>query len=136
VVEGRAVVKFAGQHDSLVKMLDRNGKKEAVAKAFTQVLQRDVGVTFEIDATAAAPVAPPTSSPASSASPGSAPSNAKPAAPTPSRFAPVAPPAPSMPEPQGIKLTQDMKDGFYKDVDLVRAIVDQLGGEIVKVEDA
>ena len=46
------MIRYGPQHETFVKMLDRNGKKDLVRDAMTSVLQRPVGVTFEVDAEA------------------------------------------------------------------------------------
>jgi DNA polymerase-3 subunit gamma/tau len=128
IEEGRAVIRFSGQHDSLVKILDRNGKKELIAKAFGQVLQQEIGVRFQIDPAAeAAPdhsETPPTPPVAASA-------RANPTAQAP---LPAAVPAMPMPESPRVALTAEIKESLYRDDPLVHAIIDALGGEIVKLE--
>ncbi|HEV7298805.1 MAG TPA: DNA polymerase III subunit gamma/tau [Tepidisphaeraceae bacterium] len=126
IENGQAVVKFPSGKDFLLKLLDRNGKRESVAQAFTQLLGTETGVRFIIDDTAAA--APP---------PGAARSVPAPVVPANPRHAvkpqPAAPPP--MPETPTIRLTQEIKDAIYAEDPLVKTIVDQLGGEIVKVEE-
>jgi DNA polymerase-3 subunit gamma/tau len=127
IEDGQAIVTFPPGKDFLLKLLDRNGKRESVAAAFTQLLGTDTGVRFEI---AKEPVAP-TAAPSASRSP------AAPHAPANPRHAvkPVTQAPPSMPEAPAIRLTQDMKDAIYQEDPFIKLIVDQLGGEIVKVEE-
>src|SRR5205807_562611 len=56
--DGRAVIRYGPQHDTFVKMLERNGKKDLVREKLTQVLGQSVGVKFEVDANAEAEPAP------------------------------------------------------------------------------
>jgi len=121
-----AVVKFPSGKDFLLKLLDRNGKREAVAKAFTQVMKQETGVRFEIDEGMADGLPP-----AVKANGSPPPTPFRPAAA--GRPAPIAPQ--SMPEVPTVRLTQEMKDAAYRDEPLVKAIIDELGGEIVKIEE-
>ncbi len=121
-----AVVKFPSGKDFLLKLLDRNGKREAVAKAFTQVMKQETGVRFEIDEGMADALPP-----AVKANGSPPPTAFRPAAA--GRPAPIAPQ--SMPEVPTVRLTQEMKDAAYRDEPLVKAIIDELGGEIVKIEE-
>ncbi|HEY8747930.1 MAG TPA: DNA polymerase III subunit gamma/tau, partial [Tepidisphaeraceae bacterium] len=56
--EGRAIVRYAPNHDTFVKILERNGKKDLVREKLSEVLGRSVGVKFEVDADA--PIEPAT----------------------------------------------------------------------------
>jgi DNA polymerase-3 subunit gamma/tau len=130
----QAVVKFPQDKEFLLKLLDRNGKRESVAKALSQVMGRTTGVRFEIDATLTTGAAA-ESSTENAASPGArfAPSAAPPAR-GPNRPAPIAP-SPPMPEAPTIRITQEMKDAIYASEPLVKAVIDELGGDIVKIEE-
>ena len=55
IEDGRAVIRYGAQHETFVRLLDRNGKKDQVRDAISQVLNRNVGIEFEI-APDAAPV--------------------------------------------------------------------------------
>ncbi len=44
------MIRYPHGHETIVKMLDRNGKKEQIRDAFTQVLGQGVGIAFECDA--------------------------------------------------------------------------------------
>ena len=58
IEEGRALIRYGPQHETFVKMLERNGKKDIVRDAMTRVLNQSVGVKFEVDL-ASAETAPP-----------------------------------------------------------------------------
>src|SRR5207302_2821715 len=45
--DGRAVIRYGRQHETFVKMLEKNGKKEIVRDAMSQVLSQPIGVKFE-----------------------------------------------------------------------------------------
>ena len=49
IEDGRAIVRFGSQHETFVKMLDRNGKKELVRDGLSKVLGQPVGVMFEVE---------------------------------------------------------------------------------------
>jgi len=127
IENGQAVVKFPSGKDFLLKLLDRNGKRESVAQAFTQLLGTEIGVRFIIDDTASAPPPPPATPTTRNGSPVPVRPTAKPAL--------QAPTPPPMPEAPAVRLTQEMKDAIYQEDPLVKTIVDQLGGEIVKIEE-
>jgi hypothetical protein len=123
IQDGRAIIRYGEQHASLVKMFDKNGKKEQVRDAITKVLNQQIGVAFEIGpepvphAAQAAPEAAPRQRPA-------APSSAAP--PTPA--VPASPPAPS------IRITPELIQTIRESEPLVRDLMDKLGAQIVKVE--
>lgn len=48
VDDGRAVVRYLAQHQSHVRLLERNGKKDLIRDALSKVLGQPVGVVFEI----------------------------------------------------------------------------------------
>jgi DNA polymerase III gamma/tau subunit len=53
MVEGTAVVQYDPAHEWIVKTLERNGKRDAIRDALSRVLRQNVGLRFEIDASAA-----------------------------------------------------------------------------------
>jgi len=119
----QAVVQFSPAHEISVKLLDRNGKKEQVTAALTEVFGRPTGVRFEVAPDAATTTTAPTAPrPAQQR----APDLAAPAAPS--------PPPPPVPQSEpGIRLTTELKEQLKTDP-LVRAALETFGGEIVKVE--
>jgi hypothetical protein len=117
VEEGRAIIRFAPQQETFVKMLDRNGKKDLIRENLSALLKVAVGVSFEVDpALADAPPPPVAPSPAW---PG--------AARAPHPDAPAAPAQPT------VRLTAELKAQLESD-ELIRALIAELGGNIVKVE--
>jgi hypothetical protein len=131
VEDGRAVIRYAKQHETFVKMFDRNGKKDQVREAFSKVLNQNVGVTFDVeaeDATAPAGVA---TMPAPAASPAKAPARAGSPAVTPvRREIPTPPSAPASTRP-----TQEQIDALRASDPLIKSLMDDMGATIMKIED-
>ena len=116
----QAVIRYGSDHDTFPKMLERNGKKEQLRDAFSRVLNRSIGVRFEVDS---APAAAPSPAPAEAAK-ASRPNQR-----------PARPPEPVMQAPAAatIPLTPELRKSMETDP-LVKAVIDTLGGMIVKVE--
>src|SRR5256885_6526019 len=57
IEDGRAILRFGAKHEIFVKSWEKNGKKDLVRDAISQVLNQSIGVKFEIDAPAEVPVA-------------------------------------------------------------------------------
>ncbi|HSZ56405.1 MAG TPA: hypothetical protein VK797_12130, partial [Tepidisphaeraceae bacterium] len=122
IEDGRAVVRYAPQHDTFVKMLERNGKKDLIRETLSNLLRESVGVKFEVDPDAAE------TTPATDRGP------ARPAAAVRAAQAmPPSAPAPPPPQAPAIKLTPELIESLRKEP-LVRAFMDELGAQIVKVE--
>jgi len=124
IEDGRAVIRFGANHDTFVKMLDRNGKKDLVREAITRVLRQSIGVRFEVDE-----------------APGDAPQEGQPdPAPLPPRGARTGPaePAPAAPPPApaapSVKVTPELIESIRASEPLVKALMDELGATIIKVE--
>jgi DNA polymerase-3 subunit gamma/tau len=109
-----AVVCFAAQHETFVRRLDRNGKKELVREALSQVLGRPIGVRFDLEPEAAAP--PATEEPAKG------------------KLVSAAPVETSIVSPAPARITPEMSDEIRRSEPLVRALMETLGATIVKVE--
>ena len=128
IEDGRAVIRYGAQHETFVKMLDRNGKKELVREAIARVLRQSIGIKFEVeaapegDAVGAAPVAAPVAIPAP------VPTRAGPGSPEVTRPAVPAPAAPV------VKITPELIESIRTAEPLVKALMDELGAQIVKVE--
>jgi hypothetical protein len=128
-----AVIRYGPEHETFVKMLDRNGKREQVRDALTNVMQRPIGVTFEIDPNAA-PVAPRTAAMAAAAAP---------SAPSPNQQQPQSrrpappPPPPREPDPPAApvqRVTPELVESIRSSQPLVKALMDELGAQVIKVE--
>src|SRR5205085_335043 len=48
IEDGRAIIRYQKQHATFVKLLDRNGKKEIVGEALSQVTGQALGVKFDV----------------------------------------------------------------------------------------
>jgi DNA polymerase-3 subunit gamma/tau len=118
--DDQATLGFGPQHEAMVQMWERNGKKDTIRDALCKVLNKSVGVKFQIDADAPAP------------------SDAPPAAPTIRRQQPAAaaqPQAPAAaPEPPSIRITPELVDSLRTQQPLVKEVMDRLGGQVIKVE--
>jgi DNA polymerase-3 subunit gamma/tau len=122
VEDGRAVIRYSKSQETTVRLLERNGKRELVSEALTEVLSQPTGVKFEIDASEEA-----SGGAAVAASP------AQVSRPAPNARMAVASPSPAAPpEPPSVKLTPELRAELEADP-LIRAVI-ELGGSIVKVE--
>jgi hypothetical protein len=121
IEDGRALIRYGPQHETFVKMLERNGKKDLVREKLTQVLGQSVGVKFEVDANAEpAPASTPVATVPRPAAP------ARPSSPPPPAEDPVlATPA--------VKLTPELIESLRNEP-LIKALMDQMGAQVVKVE--
>jgi DNA polymerase-3 subunit gamma/tau len=120
--DGLAVIRFAPQNEHCIKMLERNGKKDLVRDALSKVLDQAVGVRFEISDAVVAPV------PASVAS-----APVQPAKKSTPAAAPSPQPVPAE-SSNSVRVTEEKRAELYKTVPLVKAVVDQLGGSVIKLE--
>jgi DNA polymerase-3 subunit gamma/tau len=139
--QNRAVIRYAKQHETFVKMFDRNGKKDQVREAFSKVLKQNVGIAFDLDpddagssvATMPAPVvatqvkAPPATRPSSSQAKAGLPAQMS----TPvRREIPAPPPASAASRP-----TQEQIDALRESDPLIKALMDEMGANIMKIEE-
>jgi DNA polymerase-3 subunit gamma/tau len=134
IEDGQAVIQYAPQHETFLKMLDRNGKKDLVRDALSKVIEKPIGVRFEIGGT------PAPASPAAATVPVAAPETAAPSAPPrprepASRVAPVPPPAAPIDAGNTIRITEELRASLYKNDPLIRALVDTLGGSVIRLEE-
>ncbi|HEX8521330.1 MAG TPA: DNA polymerase III subunit gamma/tau [Tepidisphaeraceae bacterium] len=128
--DGKAVIRYTKQHETFVKLLDRNGKKDVVRDALTKVMGQSLGVAFEVSQEAS----------------DSEPQTATLAPPAPSRPAPVARPQPKPvqrdlqlpPEPAAnlIKPTPELIESLRTSEPLIKDLMDGFGATIVKIEEA
>jgi DNA polymerase-3 subunit gamma/tau len=114
------VIRYEPKHETFLKMLDRNGKKELVRDAMTQVLKRPIGVSFEIDPVISDGVAEATPPVAAVA---------RPARPAPRLQREVEVPSAPMQ-----RVTPEMVESLRAEQPLVKALMDSLGGQVIKVE--
>ncbi len=120
VQDGRAIIQYSSRDEHLVKLLERNGKKDLLTDAFSRILGMNVGVMFSIDTTDAQTQRPPAS--------------ARPAPRHAPRHAHPEPAERAMPDPPpGVRLTPELKESLEQQP-LIRAVISELGGSIVKVD--
>jgi DNA polymerase III gamma/tau subunit len=118
VEDGRAVIRVSKVHETFIKRLEQNGKKDIVREVVSTVLKEPVGVRFEVEEPAVA-----TAAPARRANVAELPA---------ARPAPITGPEPVN---STVRLSEEMRNKLYQTEPLVRAIVDQLGGTIIKLEE-
>ena len=120
IEDGRAVVRYAAQHETFVKMLERNGKKELVREKLSELLGQNVGVRFDLDRDE--DVAPAAAQPAQASRAGESKPSAR--ATTPDETAASTASA---------KLTPELIESLRSEP-LIKALMDHMGAQIVKVE--
>jgi DNA polymerase-3 subunit gamma/tau len=123
--DGQAVIRYGRGHQTFVKMLERNGKKDAVRDALTQVVGAAMGVRFEVDeseASVAVMDAP-------------APQRPQVKREAPRRDVHVEPQA-IAPPANTVKVTPELIESLRSSEPLIRGLMDELGATIVKVEPA
>jgi DNA polymerase-3 subunit gamma/tau len=123
IEDGRAVIRYGHQHETFVKMLDRNGKKDLVRDAITRVLRQSIGVRFEVE------LAPENESGAAESK-----TPAREDAPPAPARQPVPIPVPQSPVPPAVKVTPELIESIRASEPLVKALMDELGATIIKVE--
>ena len=130
VTDGRAVVRLPKGNDTFLKLLSKEDKKAAVRTAFSQVLNEQVGVHFEVEpddgGAAPVPVQAAVAAPRAAPPPGPRP----PAPVVPSPLTPAVPDASN-----AVRLTDEIRNQLYQSDPLVKAIVDQFGGNVIKLEE-
>ncbi|MGH7176965.1 MAG: DNA polymerase III subunit gamma/tau [Tepidisphaeraceae bacterium] len=110
--QGSAVIRYPHGHESMIQMLDRSRHKDTIQDELSRMLSRPVALTFELDGEPEAPsheIPPPTME-----SPRPAPQRA--------------------PAPVAVRITAELREQLRSSEPLIRAVMDQLGGEIVRVE--
>jgi DNA polymerase-3 subunit gamma/tau len=124
IEDGRAVIRYDKRHETFVKMLDRNGKKDVVRDALTQIVGESVGLKFEVDETQDAAVAV----------------MEAPARPQVVRRsvedAPQAVAAAVAPPTRSVRVTPKLVESLRNSEPLIKTLMDELGAQIVKVEPA
>jgi hypothetical protein len=155
IEEGRLVLRFSPQLETFVKAWDRNGKRDLIQGAASKVLNQPVGVKFEIDPSTAPQADLPSAQSESAVvtmarEPRNAPDSRiavdspATAGPRVSAAARVhAPVMRSIPRPEaspepaavsGLKITNELVDSLRQSSPLVNAVLDKLGGQVIKVE--
>ena len=129
--DGRAVIRYGAQHETLVKMLDRNGKKELVRDAITRVLKQSIGVKFEVEQADAPGADAESSDAAAQPAPDAVPVSRRPAE---AGRPAAAPQAPAPPHPPAVKITPELIESIRDSEPLVKALMVELGAQIIKVE--
>jgi DNA polymerase-3 subunit gamma/tau len=122
IEDGRAVIRFGAQHETFIRMWERNGKKEIVRDAISKVLNTSIGIKFEIEPCDAVetPTVPVTSV--------SVP------APTARVSSPAAADLPTPVAAPTIKLTPELIESIRSSEPLVKELMDRLGAQVIKVE--
>jgi DNA polymerase-3 subunit gamma/tau len=122
-----AVVRYEPRHETFVKMLERNGKKDLVREALAQVTGRSLGLKFEIDAAAGE---------GASDAPEGVPSTKARPSPRPVKHDNLAPvgAAPPPAQPNVVRITPELVESLKSEEPLIRGLMDELGATIVKVE--
>src|SRR4051812_12762954 len=125
--DGRAVIRYTREHETFVRMFEKNGKKDQIREALSQVLNQSVGVVFEVvdEAPAPADSAPGPTTEAARARPASAPARPAPSAPA----RPEPPPG-----PPAVRITPELVQSLRESQPLIRAVMDRLGAQVIKVE--
>lgn len=115
----RAVIRYGAQHETFVKMLDRNGKKDLVRDGLSRLLNRSVGVKFEVEPAEFAP----------------AQTEQPPPAPRAEAARPVREVAPvESASTPGRAPTAKIIAAIREQTPLVKALMDGLGATVIKVE--
>ncbi len=116
VEDGRAVIRVSKTYEAFIRRIEENGKKDAIRNIISEVLKQPVGVRFDLDDAPPQPVATtarPRQAVAAASSPAPEPSNAT----------------------NTIQITDELRGKLYENEPLIRAIVDQLGGRVMKLEE-
>jgi hypothetical protein len=117
---GQVTVSYPANEQARVRILERNGKKDTIRDVLSGLLSQNVGLRFEFEQTPAAGVAVPDAPPRAT--------QRTPVHPV-RREVQYAAPAP---EPT-VRITDELRRELASD-ELIKAVIDNLGGEIVKVE--
>jgi DNA polymerase III subunit gamma/tau len=134
--DGRAVIRYERKHETFVKMLERNGKKDTVRELLTQVAGEPMGVKFEVDDDAAEPQAAPTTAAVMEGPAPSAPPrplvrrDVQPVRKT-EDSQPVVPAPPPIP---AVKITPELIESLRQREPMIKSLMEELGATIVKVE--
>jgi hypothetical protein len=120
IEDGRAVIRYTREHEIFVRMFEKNGKKDQIRDALSQVLNQSVGVVFEVVDEAPAPA---------DSAPAPTTAEAPRARPPPAPVRPAPPPG-----PPAVRITPELVQSLRESQPLIRAVMDRLGGQVIKVE--
>ncbi len=139
IEDNRAIIALAPQHEFWVKKFDQNSKKEMVRSAVAETFGEGIGVSFRIDRSADVVTAPmPATAPRTIESSAPASPMVRATPPRVERFAPRAAPEP-MAAPAGpppVRITPELVESLRQSEPLVKALMDELGAQIVKIEES
>ena len=121
--DGTATIRYGLQHETFVKLLDRNGKKELLRDGLSQVLGEPVRIRFEVEAAPTQEIGP-AAEIAVRAKPAAEAGGPEAEAPRPAALTPAAP----------VRVTQEMVDEIRENEPVVRSLMDMLGATIVRIE--
>jgi hypothetical protein len=133
IEDGRAVIQYEKKHETFVKLLDRNGKKDIVRDAISKVANQSLGVQFlvseeELEGEAGVAVAAPPPAKTLAVRPTQAVRREVP------RPEPTA--LPQQPAANLVKVTPELVESLRQSEPLIRELMDQFGAQVVKVEAA
>ncbi len=114
-----AVIRYGNQHETFVKRIEKNGKRDVVRDAMSKALQRPIGVQLQVDEAPSANEAPRHASRRRRLRVGKL------------RLRHVKLKAPSIPVQ---KVTPEMVENLRATQPLVKALMDSLGAQVIKVE--
>jgi hypothetical protein len=119
LADGKAVLRYRHEHEAMALMLERNGKREAIQQALSDLLESPTGLTIEVDhvSTNVSPSVEPSVSP-------------RPPVRS-SRFSES--PAP-VPAPPPVAVTSEQKQQILTTDPLVRLTAELFDADIVRVE--
>ena len=106
--DGRIVLRYGPQHETFVRMWEKNGKKELIREAASKALNQTVGVKFEIEAGEDQTPAPQTRAPDARPQTPPAAKRPTPSAPAP----PLAPEPAAASESPAVKVTNELVDSL------------------------
>jgi DNA polymerase III subunit gamma/tau len=117
IEDGRAVIRVSRTYEAFIRRIEENGKKDAIRNVISEVLKQPVGVRFDLDDAPPQPIA-------TAAQPRRATATAT-----------ISPAPEQSSTTNTIQITDEVRGKLYESEPLIRAIVDQLGGRIMKLEE-
>ena len=129
VDDHQAVIRYPSERATSYNMMTRNGKKELVADAFSRILNRSIGVRFELEAEPAGAI-PSTAAALQHSASGTPPPPANGARP---RFTPSPDPLPP-PQPAPTRITPEQAAELEKNP-LISALLRDFSATMLKISD-